>query len=412
MQNKIVLFLGAGFSIGAKIPMQNKILEEMVRDTTNVSKNQFIEPESVKFLYSYIEVGLFLLKKFSAQNTCCLDKKFLTIKKLQSLLDILNDTNENTNISGNESFFVDLFNNNETALKKEAKAQHYKLLAELKENIRKALIISNMNVDLEDIFTIFDKSLKDNENWGEYTYIELDILRHALLRLFTYYFGKRISKFSTSKSKIYDGFVNFCKNNNVMIITTNWDTIVEMLFDKNSISYHTNLLKTNQNGLQICKLHGSMNWFKCNCCGEYQLVDYKNIALHLLDDDKPERCETCCNEALTNQVVLQPEIITPTMLKILNNKLFREIWADAATALADAEKIIFVGYSLPLADFEIRYLLRKHIKRDAIIEVVLSKKDQPSAKDQWVKPEGRFKNLFPCNNIKFNYSGFEKYFIK
>jgi hypothetical protein len=115
-------------------------------------------------------------------------------------------------------------------------------------------------------------------------------------------------------------------------------------------------------------------------------------------------------KAESSQVLLQPDIITPSMLKSLDSKLFREIWSDAATKLDNADQIIFIGYSLPQADFEIRYLLRKHIKKTTKIDVVLAESDEPkSESDILSKPESRYRNLLPGNDISFYYNGFENY---
>lgn len=130
-----------------------------------------------------------------------------------------------------------------------------------------------------------------------------------------------------------------------------------------------------------------------------------------MSDDKLEVCSHCGVKANENQILLQPEIITPTMLKTLNSRLFREIWSEAAHMLENASRVIFIGYSLPLADYEIRYLLRKNIKKSAKIEVVLAKSDQPKNEMEiWSKPESRYRSLFPVNEITFNYNGLRHYF--
>lgn len=421
MQNKTVLFLGAGFSIDAKIPVQSHILEEMIKDTTN-KQGVLIEPESVKFLEAYIEVGLFLLKNFTKENSSYITDKVIQanfIKQLKEFfidienplkIEILEEISQSEPDMGLDILYTLLEKNSDTSISKIIDAQYYRVLSITKETIRHKLFTANLNVDLEDIFTIFDKSLKKHENWSDFTYTELDNQRHSLLRLFTYYFGKRIGDFQSSKSSSYTGFVNFCKENQISILTTNWDTVVEILFDRQRIPFQTAIEGKAKNSIQLCKLHGSINWFKCNCCGELQIAANKDIAKHLLDD-KPEICSKCHNEARVGQIVLQPEIITPTMLKTLNSKLFRDIWATAAGELKNANRIIFIGYSLPLADFEIRYFLRKHIKKEAKIDVVLAPSDRPQTdSEKWTKAEGRYLSLFPANNISFQYGGYKSFF--
>jgi hypothetical protein len=48
-------------------------------------------------------------------------------------------------------------------------------------------------------------------------------------------------------------------------------------------------------------------------------------------------------------------------MKDLNNTHLRMTWHNALMDLQQAKRIIFVGYSFPLADFEFRYILTKAI---------------------------------------------------
>lgn len=426
MPSKTIIFLGAGFSVGARIPVQNKILKQMIADPTKTaSSTGLIAPESKKFLKSYVDVGLFLLKKFTKEDTLTLTKSLNIISYLESLLDIFDQESsiEKTNVLqsllkffSDTSFEKDLLDYLAASSSKEfveaLEAQYYAELVKLREDVRSHLEKANLNIDLEDIFTIFDKSLREYENWDDITYLELDRLRHSLLRLFTYYFGTFITNFKKSKSTSYNGFVQYCEKNNVSILTTNWDTVLEILFRKEKIDFHTQIEGDKiANNINILKLHGSINWFKCNRCGNYHVAQDTKIAKYLFDDARQEECEICKAKANEKQILLQPEIITPTMLKTLNNKIFREIWAEAASSLDSADKIIFIGYSLPLADFEVRYLLKKHISNTTKIEVVLAKNDCPiDDNDISSKPEGRYKTLFPANDIAFHYKGLKNYF--
>ena len=48
-------------------------------------------------------------------------------------------------------------------------------------------------------------------------------------------------------------------------------------------------------------------------------------------------------------------------MKDLNNTHLRMTWHNALMDLQQAKRIIFIGYSFPLADFEFRYTLTKAI---------------------------------------------------
>jgi len=61
----------------------------------------------------------------------------------------------------------------------------------------------------------------------------------------------------------------------------------------------------------------------------------------------------------------------PTFLKDLSNFQVKLIWQNAGVELMEARRLVFVGYSLPSADFEFRQLLSRMVHKDTKIEVFL-----------------------------------------
>jgi len=422
MYNKTILFLGAGFSSPAAIPTQNHIIDEMLKPTFSNTLN--IELESRKFLYSFIEVGIFLLKMLNAEEVEIIERT----KKIIDYLSHLEDIIKNTKNQDEQTILIEEIS--DSLFKKSVRTafieslidvsedQHftellddrkYRLLVELKEFVRKTLATSNIKVDLEDIFTIFDKSLMEQENWGKYTYSDLDGVRHSLLRLFTYYFGKGIKNFE--HYYLYEPFVEFCKND-VTIITTNWDSIVEKIFRKSELDYNVFSGKNfeNKKGINIIKLHGSINWFHCNACGELEITNEESTAEYLFRDKPSVICSNCEMSEPKDKVYLRPEIITPTMFKALDSYLYRSIWKKASEELSSADRIIFIGYSLPIADFEIRYLLKKNIRPNTKIDVVLCDTDRPQEKNYNLSAECRYLTTLSAHCPEFNYNGFAEFF--
>ena len=102
----------------------------------------------------------------------------------------------------------------------------------------------------------------------------------------------------------------------------------------------------------------------------------------------------------------------PTLLKEFNNVHLKQIWYQAGHELWQADKVIFVGYSFPIADFEIRYLLSKFVKPKCRIDVVLHNNDNPKLYGKKTKsslPEWRYKHFFGGERCKFYYNGFLDY---
>lgn len=75
--------------------------------------------------------------------------------------------------------------------------------------------------------------------------------------------------------------------------------------------------------------------------------------------------------------------------------------------------IIFVGYSLPIADFEFRYMLQKNVTSSAKIDVILTPNSNPDLVANNLKdllPSKRYLDAFPKNKVSFYYEGFGPFF--
>ena len=295
-------------------------------------------------------------------------------------------------------------NRNADIYQKNYRIQEY---ADLKEQLRQQLNNAEVNVDLEELFTKLDICVKTQSNWKNYSYSTIDQVRHSLLLLFIYYFGIKDSAFDLDKN--YISFSEYIKKKNVSIITTNWDTICEQIIAKSTqkadlcFPYYT---RHSKNHIKIAKVHGSINWFSCLNCGHVEVKKTKEEINFLLQKEG-EFCKKCkCKQKGTHQFV--PEIITPTMVKSFTHSVYSSIWQNAIDILQKAHKIVFIGYSLPLADFELRQILTKYLPSKAEIDVVLYK--DCIKKDEREVPEDRYKRTFPKNKMQFYYDGFTTYF--
>ena len=200
--------------------------------------------------------------------------------------------------------------------------------------------------------------------------------------------------------------------------------LVEEYFNRQKIPYNLCLnepyysqrdssKKRNKRMLNLIKLHGSINWVKCLNCGTIHIVENEKCGDFLFDDEKAEKCGTCQKE-IANECLLQSQIITPTMMKSINSQLYSNLWSAARRDLRAAEKVTFIGYSLPTADFELRYLLHQSIPAGVPIDVVLYHDDNPNQTDKdnlkKLLPEKRYRDLFTKNKLSFYYGGFGAYF--
>ena len=120
-------------------------------------------------------------------------------------------------------------------------------------------------------------------------------------------------------------------------------------------------------------------------------------------------------------------IVAPTYLKELDNLHLQNIWYNAYIDLNEASEIVFIGYSLPNADFEIKNLLKRAVGKSVELTVVLRKEDNPEYYKDILRQEGvneqdvesmiakmhfpcqNYNSLFSTNDIRFYYEGLENY---
>lgn len=162
------------------------------------------------------------------------------------------------------------------------------------------------------------------------------------------------------------------------------------------------------NKAKLYKIHGSLNWAVCPTCSVVYIADQKlgKVAGQTFDE------KAKCIEK--GHAPLQPLIITPTNLKTYRQPQVSVIWQRAERSLRAAEKVVFIGYSLPDADFHIKYLIQKALYRSTDTQsnqpppeiVVVDFKRPPVTRP--TPEEERFRRLFG-RNVTYYSDGFEGY---
>ena len=161
----------------------------------------------------------------------------------------------------------------------------------------------------------------------------------------------------------------------------------------------------------LLKLHGSLNWLYCPNCHRLDVrlksrmhsktqPNYFFRPLHTFyhNRDSCDRCKTG----------LQPIIITPTHAKDYRNPHISRVWYEADRMLREADRVIFVGYSLPQDDFEVVYLLKRALSGldGQNITVVESDKENRAIDEHDVGC--RYRSLFG-ENVEWVTEGFENW---
>ena len=158
-------------------------------------------------------------------------------------------------------------------------------------------------------------------------------------------------------------------------------------------------------GPLLAKLHGSLNWASCPACGHIEVADEK--VAHLLPHVEGLRCSRCSNGRLHGMIV------SPTWLKSYQGAHLQHVWDLALECMQEAERVVFLGYSMPPADVAIYHLIRRGLlagRRPRVprIEVVNHTDSALSPSEQAMHQEAvavRFRRLFGPD-VAFDFSGF------
>ena len=322
-------------------------------------------------------------------------------------------------------------------------------------------IVQAINVSLEDLFTVFDNVAVEREHFRSFSPQKMSEMHNKLKLCIIYTLA--FSIIEANDCTDYERFSRFLinqrrsvsqKEDNLSIITMNWDDVLERTLACQCVEYNKTLnkgqkkilpdlcfydydfmgrsnhipsthikAKGNKN-IKILKMHGSLAWLECPKCGRI-FTDYESeIACEEFGGAK---CPCCKKNNEMDAPELRSLIITPTFMKSLENLNIKNIWYNALLDISEADHICFIGYSFPDADFEMRCLLKKAVKDTADITVVLNETNNPeyyrailnNAKcdndtirqiiDKLYLPAFRYSGFFGEDRVKYKYNGFSKF---
>lgn len=246
--------------------------------------------------------------------------------------------------------------------------------------------------ELEDLFTVIDMSANTGHHLSRlYSPSKLRTVRRALIvrtiRMLSQHYGKSIKE-QKEDWQLLEYLFSALDLNSVGFMSLNWDTVIErqLLETKSTVTFdygcdaeaavrirkkkRIEVLPPEPKAVVVplLKLHGSTNWLYCDNCRclywfhpseeiwvsdqllrrrDWQYIDHKNE--HRLARGK---CPSC-------NANLGTRLATFSYTKALDFPMFQKSWFSAEKLLMHAENWIFFGYSLPAADYEFKYLLKR-----------------------------------------------------
>ncbi|WP_461099305.1 hypothetical protein [Telluribacter humicola] len=298
------------------------------------------------------------------------------------------------------------------------------------------------SIPLEDIFTPLDRciadnvsfrnlSVKDTLNTRDLIYYLIGKTLECTLRSSAKDYIDQFAKYITDKSSARKGH-RYANLDPVSVISTNWDTLLDdsiksqisthypnnavvdycchfSSFEPNDQSVMPGLEMLGLGGfsVKLLKLHGSLNWLQCPKCLRLYVDFHNRIAIEQYMT--PVNCRYCDAQfGKQGSHKLISNLIMPTFLKNFSNPQYKLIWQAAGIELSEATRIVFIGYSLPQADFEMRQLLARMVRKDARIVVV----DYGDPNDQLItEKRKRYEVFFGKRKPEFFLEGARQYIL-
>ncbi len=273
----------------------------------------------------------------------------------------------------------------------------------------------NNYTQLEALFGFIDYFIQQNESLNsKYTNLKIREIKESLIKLIHYIVNLQTDSSSKYYHHLWEA-VNLY-NRNTSFITLNYDTLLEQAFDfmfkkhgyidycihlmnydksdsLKKFNYWTNPREPihvseddNPSLFKIIKLHGSLNWKYCNCCGQTLLTPWDRTIdlkrgkfLGYTYPDKQEYEYFCPIDGTDFQTLIMP----PSNVKFLTHPVINQLFSEASREIRSTKKIVFVGYSLSSSDVHIKALFKKQLQENIEI-IVVNRKNSSRLKNKYL----------------------------
>ncbi len=267
---------------------------------------------------------------------------------------------------------------------------------------------------LQDILTVLDRAASDSLQVKAYSLSAIRSLRASIDLSMSWLFEFLFHQFLMEVPRAFAHCIHLERAD--AIITSNWDLLLEwgfrakgMAFDYGcrcvwcSVSGAMRLTplpaapKGALPAVPLLKLHGSFNWLFCSRCTHLLAMDGDSLAY-----SEVHSCPMCGGKGRGPESTVTTETIAPTFIKSYGRLHYAQVWDAAAKELQKADEVIFIGYSLPDDDFEVRALLARNLPSSARVLAILRESDEGAVAD-------RYRDFFGADRCCFDFTGLARW---
>jgi len=143
------------------------------------------------------------------------------------------------------------------------------------------------------------------------------------------------------------------------VISFNWDLILDhSLFDGPFEASMYGLDASQTPSPCLLKPHGSLNWYL-----EKKAQPIKDTSKVRIYPGKTKSADIWAflpprDVRTSHERIYTPFIVPPTFVKDFSHPVSAELWRQCADALSVADRVVFLGYSLPEADLQAKFIFR------------------------------------------------------
>jgi len=374
---KTAVILGAGFSFSLGVPAYAEVLKSIAKplDREKYNLNEFQEKIDIEITK---HISQFLLDVFDYNVKIDKEENIPSLEQVFTFIDLSTNVGFDTGYSLGFGYMPDKLNSLRRFLT-------YKLF-----------LIIDKNVDMSS--ATFLRNFLEKLSGSNYVSLNWDIVLEKRLIEIGQHFQYGVDE----------------------ILVESENGIVEQLVEQLS-HYPTPETKLTK----IAKVHGSSNWAYCGNCHkifcdmnkkitkniqtDIFIRDIKNFYESGKSDKGPlkslkqeirkkaymKKCPKCGYS-------LASHIATFSYSKSFRTHAFALSWKLAEDILADAERWIFIGYSIPKADYIFSHMLKCSQKRDKKPKKIIVIQKGDKAKEDYI-------SLFGKRNIRYFNCGFDNF---
>ena len=155
-------------------------------------------------------------------------------------------------------------------------------------------------------------------------------------------------------------FCDHVRSVRAAILSFNWDLILDQLLASQDLSSEFYGLSKDvpSEGPILLKPHGSLNWYERDPGAGIK----ERLRITIFDsagDGQDVYAFTKFRAPLGREPErYMPLIVPPVYVKDFNKPIFRRLWERCTEILRGADKVVFLGYSMPIADRHAEFIFR------------------------------------------------------